>query len=190
MGEIEKAVSKRARKQNIQKAVLTTIGVAGVLALALAAPNTLQLLKYTPLGRKKGRYRINDTLDRLIERGDIERTAQHGRPMLSLTHKGHVRLARLTLGETAVGKRRWDKQWRVVIFDVPERFRRARDLLRGTLISIGFFKLQDSVWVYPYDCEDLIALLKTDFSLSRNVLYIVSHHIEGDWKLKKHFGLH
>lgn len=189
MGKIEQAVRKRTRKQNIQRAVLTTIAVAGVLAVAMAAPNTLRLLKYTPLGRKKGQYRVRDTIGRLIERGEIIRTTERGRPMFSLTRKGHIRLARLTLDELGTSKRRWDGQWRIVVFDIREEHRRARDLLRGTLIAMGFFKLQNSVWVYPHDCEDLITLLKTNFSVGRDVLYIVSAHVEGDWKLKKHFHL-
>jgi len=68
-------------------------------------------------------------------------------------------------------------------------YRRGRDMLRDTLIDIGFFKLQDSVWIYPYDCEDLITLLKTNYSMSSRVLYIVSEHVEGDWKAKKYFKL-
>jgi hypothetical protein len=43
MGEIEKRTRARVRKQNIRKAVLTAVGIAGVLTMALAAPNTLQL---------------------------------------------------------------------------------------------------------------------------------------------------
>ncbi|OGG71302.1 hypothetical protein A3F27_02275 [Candidatus Kaiserbacteria bacterium RIFCSPHIGHO2_12_FULL_53_13] len=189
MGEIESRVRRRARKQNIQEAVLKTIAGVGILALAMAAPNTLRLLKYTSLGRSRGRYRINSVLSRLVERGEIAKTLRDGRVGFSLTAKGRARLARLEFGEQDLRKRKWDGRWRIVIFDIPERYRRARDLLRGTLVSIGFCKLQDSVWVYPHDCEDLIALLKTDFSVGKHVLYIVGDHVEGDWKLKKHFGL-
>src|SRR3989344_1823895 len=165
MGEIETSVKKRARKQNIQRAILTTIAVAGVLAVAMAAPNTLQLLKYTSLGRKKGKYRVDDGIQRLVDRGDIEISHERGMRGYALTHKGQVRLARLSLEESSTSKRRWDGRWRIVIFDIPESYRRGRDLLRETLIGIGFFKLQDSVWIFTYDCEDLVTLLKTSFSL-------------------------
>ena len=57
------------------------------------------------------------------------------------------------------------------------------------LRAIGFYKLQASVWVYPYDCEDLIVLLKKDFLLGKEVAYILAEEIEGEWILKKHFGL-
>ena len=188
MGKIEEGVKKRAKKQNIQRAVLSVVGIAGLLAVTMVAPNVMQLLKYTPLGKNRGSV-VNNATRRLEERGELEWVSERGHRFARLTRKGQVRLARLTSEATIVRKRRWDKRWRIVIFDIPEERRRSRDLLRQTLAAIGFFKLQHSVWVYPYDCEDFIALLKTDFAIGKQVLYIVSEHVEGDSKLRKHFNL-
>ena len=55
--------------------------------------------------------------------------------------------------------------------------------------ELGFIRLQDSVWVYPYDCEDLMALLKADLKLGSAVLYMVVEHIENDKHLRAEFGL-
>lgn len=54
---------------------------------------------------------------------------------------------------------------------------------------MGFVRLQDSVWVYPYDCEDFINLIKTDFKIGKDLLYIVADKIEGDKSLVKFFKL-
>ena len=86
-------------------------------------------------------------------------------------------------------KRRWDQRWRVVIFDIPERRRIIRDRLRDTMQELGFARLQDSVWVFPYDCEDFIALLKADLKIGASVLYLVVEHIENDKHLRARFGL-
>ena len=56
--------------------------------------------------------------------------------------------------------------------------------------SFGFFRLQDSVWVYPYDCEDIIGLLKVDLHLGGSVIYLVVEKMENDKHLKKTFGLY
>jgi len=45
------------------------------------------------------------------------------------------------------------------------------------------------MWIYPYDCEDFLALLKTDFRMGRNVLYIIADRVEADKKLRQHFNL-
>ena len=58
------------------------------------------------------------------------------------------------------------------------------------LESVGFAKLQDSVWIYPYDCEDLVALLKADFKIGKDALYLVVEEMEGERDLKRHFSLH
>jgi len=56
-------------------------------------------------------------------------------------------------------------------------------------MHIGFVHLQDSVWTYPYDCEDLIVLLKADFKIGKDILYMIVDELEGDWRLRKEFGL-
>ena len=56
MGDLEKNFKKRKRKENIQKAVLYSVKTAGVLSLAVLAPNSLQYLRsfgITPAKRQK-----------------------------------------------------------------------------------------------------------------------------------------
>ena len=85
--------------------------------------------------------------------------------------------------------KKWDEKWRLLIFDIPEKRRGMREKIRRTLLAIGFKRLQDSVWVYPYDCEDLIAFLKTDFKVGRDLLYLIIEELEGDKTLREKFGL-
>ena len=49
----------------------------------------------------------------------------------------------------AIEKRRWDRRWRIVIFDIPERRKSVRAKLRRFMQEYGFVRLQDSVWIYP-----------------------------------------
>ncbi|MCI0557327.1 MAG: hypothetical protein MN733_02450, partial [Nitrososphaera sp.] len=80
--------------------------------------------------------------------------------------------------------------WRVLIFDVPEYRKKIRETIRHSLRMIGFVRLQDSVWVYPYDCEDFVALLKADLKIGKDVLYLIVQEMEGDTHLKQIFDLH
>ena len=77
----------------------------------------------------------------------------------------------------------------MLIFDIKEQRRYGRDRLRLILKQIGFKQVQRSVWVYPYDCEDLMALLKADLKLGISVLYMVVEHIENDKHLRAQFAL-
>ena len=86
-------------------------------------------------------------------------------------------------------KRRWDRRWRVVIFDIPEKRKSVRVSLRRFMEEYGFVRLQNSVWIYPYDCEDLIALAKTNLRLGADVLYMIVERLERDKHLREHFVL-
>ena len=55
--------------------------------------------------------------------------------------------------------------------------------------EMGFLRLQDSVWVFPYDCEEVIALIKADLRIGKDVLYTIVEKIENDKPIKKHFDL-
>jgi len=77
----------------------------------------------------------------------------------------------------------------VVIFDIKERRKIIREELRKELINLGFRRLQNSVWIYPYECEELIIMLKSYFSIGKDVLYMVVERLENDKWLKRDFGL-
>jgi CRISPR-associated endonuclease Cas2 len=76
-----------------------------------------------------------------------------------------------------------------VIFDIPQTRRAQRNILRHKLQEIGFVKLQNSVWTNPYDHEELITLLKLEYGLGAEVLYIIADSIENDRGLRGRFGL-
>lgn len=186
MGVLETETKKESRKKNIQKAVLGTVAVAGLLAVAALAPNAIQILGM--FGKKsRGRERVENSRKRMVANGLLAYTAQG---FLKLTAKGEAKLRQLELHEYKIKKpKRWDKKWRMLSFDIKEERKTLRDKVRNTLIAIGFEKLHKSVWVYPYDCEDLITLLKADFKIGSDVLYIIADKIENDGWLRKKFGL-
>jgi DNA-binding transcriptional regulator PaaX len=37
---------------------------------------------------------------------------------------------------------KWDEKWRIVAFDIPEKFKTGRDALRRKLKEVGFHELQ------------------------------------------------
>lgn len=190
MGEIEKRVRTRRRRENIQRAILGTIASVGILSMALVAPNALQSLKLLGISETKQNKRIKRSLNRLVVKGLVEFHSKGSKKFLAITEKGRKVIRLVELRNFKLPKpKRWDGKWRMIIFDIKEKRRRSRDLLRETLISLGFKKLQNSVWVYPYDCEDFMLLLKADFELGKSLLYIVADEIENDRELRKFFNL-
>jgi CRISPR-associated endonuclease Cas2 len=189
MGNLEKEAKKRRRKNDIQHLVLAMVGIAGVLAVTMIAPGVFRALPHV-IGKRRYKlaFQARNAIDRLIIKGEVRRNAKGH---IEITNEGRRKLileqARVT--HPASTKRRWDKQYRLVMFDIPQRRRTTRDRLRMLMREFGFLRLQDSVWVSPYDCEDLVALVKAELRVGKDVLYAVVNQIENDSWIKKHFNL-
>ena len=83
----------------------------------------------------------------------------------------------------------WDGLWRIVIFDIPDERTTFRDILRDHLRTIGFKKLQHSVFVFPYPCESAILSLVKLYSAVPYVRIITAQTIDNQKRLKKTFLL-
>jgi len=190
MGKLEKTSRKRKKKKDIQNAVLAAVAVTGLLAFAAVAPNALKLLEYLPSEKYNLKYRMKSVAGRLVAKGYATWIERDGKKFLSITSAGRKALAfEQTKATLKNQKKKWDGRWRMVVFDVPERRRRIRNRLRIVMSEIGFVRLQNSVWVYPYDCEDFIALLKAELKIGKAVLYAIVDTIEHDRDIRKHFKL-
>ena len=177
------------REIDFKRIILMTVATAGILAVAVLAPNALQVLKPFLKNKKKHNfnYYLNQKTQKLIKDGLIKINIEDGKKFLSLTERGERKLLYYQLIEKK--KPKWDGKWRVVIFDVWENTRQKRDLLRLEIKNFGFIQLQRSVWIYPYPCADFIELLKTDLSFGKNIRYMVVEKLDHDENLRKNFGL-
>lgn len=187
MGILEESGKKRKRKRDLKRAILTAVKISGLVGIAVMAPNMPVALQKMGLLPKMSddMSALGRARRRLIDQGLLKQTDGH----LRLTPRGIAAAAVLESQYSVRRPKRWDGRWRVLAFDVPEYRKGVRDKIRRTLMHIGFVRLQDSVWVYPYDCEDLIVLLKADFKIGRDVLYMIVDEMEGDTHLRKVFGL-
>lgn len=86
-------------------------------------------------------------------------------------------------------KKIWKGKWFLVFFDVPEIQRNKRDYLRIFLHKIGFYCYQKSVYVFPYECEKEILLIKEVVKGGKYMKYIVAEKIEDEEKIKTFFNI-
>lgn len=191
MGIVESEARTRRKRRDIQNAVLSAVGIAGILAVTMIAPNIFQVLPRSLGDKYKLGYRAKTAAGRLAKKGLLRFIQRNGVRCAELTEKGRQALALETvkMAHQSEHPRRWDKRYRLVMFDVPQYRRATRDRLRSIVRECGFLRLQDSVWIYPYDCEELIALIKADIRIGKDVLYAVVESIENDAWIKRHFGL-
>ncbi len=187
---VEAGAKKKRRKRDLRNVALITIGAVGLIAVSAVAPNMFQILGRTgTLTRLK--YRSKGVLTRLKHKGEIEFVERDGKKYVQLTDRGKkvLDLNREKLKLIDTKPKKWDHRYRLVMFDIPEKRKHVRKLLRFEMQEIGFLRIQDSVWVYPFNCEEFVALLKADLHIGKDVLYAVVEEIENDKWIRKHFNL-
>lgn len=186
MGQLEEKTKRKRRYGKIQYFILSSVAIAGVLSISLVAPNVLgAIAKLGLIPKKRTRESIAIAQKRLIKDGLLRQSGE----TLFLTKKGIGVLSLYQGGKKHTQKRRWDKRWRVLIFDIPERMRSYRARIREALRGYGFLLLQESVWIYPYNCEDFITLLKSELGLKGEMIYLIVESIEDDLRFKKKFNI-
>ncbi|MDO8522934.1 MAG: CRISPR-associated endonuclease Cas2 [bacterium] len=113
-----------------------------------------------------------------------------GSTILILTSRGKSKALTYKIDEIKIQPtKRWDNKWRVVLFDIPESRKRARDALSLKLKQAGFYKLQKSVFVSPFECSKEIDFIIEFFSLRPYVRIIIANHIDNEFHLKRIFGI-
>ncbi len=185
----ENETQKRIGK--VSEAVLLTVGVTGLLAVAVVAPNMLSLFGKVYKGNKHtAKQTIQRSVVSLIRSGLVKEVKhKNGKTMLEVTKRGKWEIFLRHQKIENVKTKTWDKKWRVVVFDVPEEKKKMRIELRRGMVMYGFYMIQKSVWVYPYPCDDFVALLKDHLSLKSEVLYFTANLMEDDVSLRKVFKL-
>ncbi len=73
---------------------------------------------------------------------------------------------------------KWDNTWRIVIFDIPEKHRNLRHILRGKLREWEFKPWQKSVWIGKKQVEAQLRRFIQEVGLSQWVKVITSSDID------------
>ena len=84
---------------------------------------------------------------------------------------------------------KWDGMWRLVMFDIPERFKKGRNALSLKLKQMGFYPMQKSAFISPYECKNEVDFVVELFNLKLYVRFILVKETDIDLDLKNKFQL-
>ena len=143
-----------------------------------------------PYWKSPPRTLVSQALFRMKKQRLVEIGEEGEKTIIKITEDGKKRVLKYKLKELSIKKpKRWDGNFRLVIFDIPDKKRLARDVLRMKLKELGFYQFQESVFVYPYECKDEIDFIKELYEISPFVKYIVAENIDDSENLLKYFNL-
>lgn len=86
--------------------------------------------------------------------------------------------------------RKWDRRWRIVIFDIPQELHRNRVALGRKLKNLGFYMLQKSVFVFPHPCEEELGYIGGELEISDYIDIITAENAGFKEKeIRAHFNI-
>jgi len=176
------------------KFLLMTLALSGIVFAGAVLPGILKVAGNSPRFRHYSKIDIKNAIGNLKRRKLIEIISeQSGRVKVILTNKGKKRVREFAADNLAIAKpKKWDKKWRVVIFDIPTQPKRlncARAALREKIKELGFQKLQKSVWIHPYPCEDEILLVGEIFNVTKYIEILTIEKLLHEARIKTSFNL-
>ena len=120
--------------------------------------------------------------------GYITTLIENKEKFIELTPKGHNYLKKISIEKIKIIRpAKWDGKWRIIIFDIKEKSRNSRDALRWKLKQLDFYQIQKSVYVYPFECTDEIAILTERLAITDSVIIMISEIIQGEEKIINFF---
>ena len=182
-------------KGEISRKILKILLVSGAISLALSLPHGVrQLLKQLPKELKKfKRKQLMRSLYNLRAKNFVKLIREDNNNItVELTENGRTIIKEMDIDRIQLEKPEfWDKKWRLVVFDIPEKKKMARESLRMKLKDLGFRKFQHSIWVTPFSCEKEINFIKSVFNLSDYWIDVIITENLGvkEYQFRKHFNL-
>lgn len=112
---------------------------------------------------KKSESAVRATLFRLRKTNLIQDSQKGRETLFSLADSGKEYITDY-MNRISRAEQEWNGKWLLFSFNIPEKKRGLRNILRSELIALGFGRLHANLWVSPYDireeCNKIIERLK------------------------------
>jgi len=174
-----------------QKILVLLLGGAS-LALSGSPLHYFRVIESVNKDLKRiNRYVLHRNIKKLYKSRLIDaKDNDDGSTTIVLTNQGKKRALAYQLDEIRIKPmKKWDKKWRIALFDIPEQHKKTRDALARLFIKMGFYNFQKSVFVCPFECSDEFDFVVEFFNLRPYVRYVLAEHIDNELHLKQHFDL-
>lgn len=176
------------------KFILATLALGGIAFAGAVAPSIFSATRGFKRSKHYSKKQLQTSFYKLKNRKLVEIIQEGDETFkIQLTNKGKKRIKEFCFEALEIKKpKSWDKKWRVLVFDIPTKpklYNQAREALRSKIKDLGFFQMQKSVWVYPYECEDEILFIAELFQVQKHIEILTVEKLLHDALLKREFGL-
>lgn len=185
-----KIIDQESNSGKIIRALGMGVGIAVALSNRRASYKVTKLLVKEIFGLNKKPKNLPSYFLKLRKQKLIEIIEDGNYHKLILTENGREVFLRFNYEELKIENPKiWDRNFRVVVFDIPETKRAARNSLREKMKELGCVKFNDSVWVYPYPCQKEIDFIANYWGIGKYVHFILARDITNRSSLERSFNL-
>ena len=185
-----KSIREKYAKGELAKDILKSLAIGGFLMAGLVLPNIVQLLDFFGVTKSAEKFKIIGAIERMKQKKLVRIYHKDGADVVEITELGKKKVLSYDLENIKINRpKKWDGYWRVVIFDVPEKNKKARRALNFKLNNMEFFPLQKSVFVCPFECKDEIDFVTEFFGIKKYVRFVLAKNIENDEFIRSYYNL-
>lgn len=149
--DILQSLKREVNRYPYVKEILLILAAGTVISAALLMPGLGRVLNPSLWqGRGYRKDRLRQVLKRMQMQKIVEVAETKDGPVVRITQNGITKALKYKLEDMEIKRKSWDGKWRVVVFDIPEINKKARDEFRKRLKQAGFFPLQESVFVHAF----------------------------------------
>jgi len=184
------------------KEVLILLGAGAFLAASIIFPGLPMVAKpFINAAKEANRnkrqkewekfnlWRLRQVVKRMQSSKLVEIKEEKSIPIIKITQKGKQKLLRYKIDEMALDESSWDGKWRLIIYDVANTKRAHSEMFRTMLNKLKFLKLQRSVYLTPFKCEDEIEYLRLLFGIGNEVQILKVGSLENEMAYRRYFGI-
>lgn len=187
-----KSIRDNYSRGELAKEILKGLTIGGLIVASFALPNLPQIFHLFGIKTARERYKMNRILKNLEKQKFVDIYEKGEDMVMEITEKGKKRIFKYKFDEMFVVRpKKWDGYWRMIIFDIPERYKKSRDALTKKLKEMEIYPFQKSVFICPFDCKDEINFVSEFFDVRKFVHYFVAKDIDekDEIFLRKYYNL-
>ncbi len=186
------SIRNKHEKGELTKEILKGLAVGGLIIASFALPNLPQVFSLFGVKTARDRYRMRRTFEALKKQKLIELQEQNDVIVMKITSEGEARVKKYKFDELRIIRpKKWDNKYYVICFDIPQKYKRARDAISAKLKDMEIYPLQKSVFICPFECQDEVDFIGEVFNVRRFIKYFVVEKLDeiDEKNIKRYYNL-
>lgn len=114
---------------------------------------------------------VRAAISRMSKQNWLQSEKKGNKSYYSLTDQGKSRMEEAAKRIYKLEPSSWDGEWRILVYNIPEKKRHIRDELRQELVWSGFGLLSNSCWITPNPLETEVNNLIEKYDISSYVSF-------------------